>query len=208
MAGGDGPARPVTPGRVLDAAIALGVALLGLADGLGAAAREDHEAALTTAALVMMGVVLFPRRRFPGTVLALIAAAGAGLVGLVVRQQLAARTEHIAALAERAELIAAQQDERARRATLAAARALASRPEIVFADEPTGNLDSRASAEVLGLLRASVREFGQTVVMVTHDPIAASYADQVVFLADGRIAGGLARPTPESVLDAMKKLGE
>ena len=91
---------------------------------------------------------------------------------------------------------------------VAIARALASRPEIVFADEPTGNLDSRASAEVLGLLRRSVTEFGQTVVMVTHDPVAASYADRVVFLTDGRIAGGLDRPTPESVLDAMKNLGE
>jgi putative ABC transport system ATP-binding protein len=91
---------------------------------------------------------------------------------------------------------------------VAVARALASRPEIVFADEPTGNLDSKASAQVLGLLRRSVREFGQTVVMVTHDPVAASYADQVVFLADGRIAGSLAGPTPESVLDAMKTLGE
>jgi putative ABC transport system ATP-binding protein len=91
---------------------------------------------------------------------------------------------------------------------VAIARALASRPEIVFADEPTGNLDSRASAEVLGLLRRSVREFGQTVVMVTHDPVAASYADAVVFLADGRTAGALDRPTPESVLDAMKNLGE
>jgi putative ABC transport system ATP-binding protein len=91
---------------------------------------------------------------------------------------------------------------------VAVARALAGRPEIIFADEPTGNLDSKASAEVLGLLRSSVREFGQTVVMVTHDPVAASYADQVVFLADGRIAGDLARPTPASVLDAMKSLGE
>jgi len=91
---------------------------------------------------------------------------------------------------------------------VAIARALASRPEIVFADEPTGNLDSRASAEVLGLLRRSVTEFGQTVVMVTHDPVAASYAGQVVFLADGRIAGRLDGPTPGSVLDAMKSLGE
>ncbi|MBV9095109.1 MAG: ABC transporter ATP-binding protein [Streptosporangiaceae bacterium] len=91
---------------------------------------------------------------------------------------------------------------------VAVARALASRPDIVFADEPTGNLDSRASAEVLGLLRRSVGEFGQTVVMVTHDPVAASYAGRVVFLADGRIAGGLDRPTPASVLDAMKNLGE
>jgi putative ABC transport system ATP-binding protein len=91
---------------------------------------------------------------------------------------------------------------------VAVARALASRPDIVFADEPTGNLDSKASAEVLSLLRGSVREFGQTVVMVTHDPVAASYADRVVFLADGRIAGGLEQPSPESVLDAMKNLGE
>jgi len=90
---------------------------------------------------------------------------------------------------------------------VAIARALAGRPEIVFADEPTGNLDSKASAEVLGLLRRSVKEFGQTVVMVTHDPVAASYAGRVIFLADGRIAGALDRPTPESVLDAMKNLG-
>jgi len=91
---------------------------------------------------------------------------------------------------------------------VAIARALASRPEIVFADEPTGNLDSRAGADVLGLLRRSVTEFGQTVVMVTHDPVAASYAGRVVFLSDGGIAGGLDRPTPGSVLDAMKNLGE
>jgi putative ABC transport system ATP-binding protein len=90
---------------------------------------------------------------------------------------------------------------------VAIARALASRPQIVFADEPTGNLDSKASAEVLSLLRRSVREFGQSVVMVTHDPVAASYADRVIFLADGLIAGGLDRPAPETVLDAMKNLG-
>ena len=90
---------------------------------------------------------------------------------------------------------------------VAVARALVTRPEIVFADEPTGNLDSRASAEILDLLRRSVREFGQTVTMVTHDPVAASYADQVVFLADGRVVGDLRRPTPERVLDFMKQLG-
>ena len=90
---------------------------------------------------------------------------------------------------------------------VAVARALVSRPDIVFADEPTGNLDSRASAEILDLLRRSVRDFGQTIVMVTHDPVAASYADQVVFLADGRIVGDLPRPTPERVLDRMKRLG-
>ena len=91
---------------------------------------------------------------------------------------------------------------------VAIARALAGRPQIVFADEPTGNLDSKASAEVLDLLRRSVGEFGQTIVMVTHDPVAASYSDRVVFLADGAVVGELGRPTPQSVLDHMKKLGE
>jgi putative ABC transport system ATP-binding protein len=89
---------------------------------------------------------------------------------------------------------------------VACARALASRPDVVFADEPTGNLDSRAGAEVLVLLRRSVRELGQTVVMVTHDPVAASYADRVVFLADGRLVGELREPTAESVLDRIKDL--
>ncbi|AJT63103.1 ABC transporter ATP-binding protein [Streptomyces chattanoogensis] len=87
---------------------------------------------------------------------------------------------------------------------VAVARALAGRPEIVFADEPTGNLDSRSGAEILGFLRDSVRELGQTVVMVTHDPVAASYADRVVFLADGRVTDDLPAPTPESVLDRMR----
>jgi len=90
---------------------------------------------------------------------------------------------------------------------VAAARALVSRPEIVFADEPTGNLDSRASAEILGFMQRAVREFGQTIVMVTHDPIAASYADRVVFLADGRVEDEMAVPTSERVLDRMKSLG-
>ncbi|MFE2479459.1 ATP-binding cassette domain-containing protein [Streptomyces sp. NPDC059389] len=87
---------------------------------------------------------------------------------------------------------------------VAVARALASRPAIVFGDEPTGNLDSRAGAEVLGFLRDSVRELGRTVVMVTHDPVAAGYADRVVFLSDGRLVDEMARPTPERVLDRMK----
>ncbi len=91
---------------------------------------------------------------------------------------------------------------------VAAARALASRPSIVFADEPTGNLDSRSSAEVLGFLQKSVREFDQTVVMVTHDPSAASYAERVVFLADGRIVDEMMSPTAERVLDRMKGLGD
>ncbi|MFF5468846.1 ABC transporter ATP-binding protein [Streptomyces achromogenes] len=89
---------------------------------------------------------------------------------------------------------------------VAVARALVSRPAIVFADEPTGNLDSRAGAEVLGFLRDSVRELGQTVVMVTHDPVAAGYADRVVFLADGRLADEMVHPTPERVLERMKGL--
>jgi putative ABC transport system ATP-binding protein len=91
---------------------------------------------------------------------------------------------------------------------VAAARALASQPSIVFADEPTGNLDSRASAEILGFLRQSVQDFGQTVVMVTHDPSAASYAERVVFLADGRIVDEMTDPTAERVLDRMKGFGE
>ncbi|MDI9836202.1 MULTISPECIES: ABC transporter ATP-binding protein [unclassified Streptomyces] len=88
---------------------------------------------------------------------------------------------------------------------VAVARALASRPEIIFGDEPTGNLDSRSGAEVLGFLRNSVREMGQTVVMVTHDPVAASYADRVVFLADGRIVDEMYKPTADNVLDFMKQ---
>ncbi|GAA2142703.1 ABC transporter ATP-binding protein [Kitasatospora kazusensis] len=88
---------------------------------------------------------------------------------------------------------------------VAVARALASRPEIVFADEPTGNLDSRSGAEILGFLRHSVRESGQTVVMVTHDPAAAAHADRVVFLADGRLTDELLAPTAEGVLDRMRQ---
>jgi putative ABC transport system ATP-binding protein len=87
---------------------------------------------------------------------------------------------------------------------VACARALASRPTIVFADEPTGNLDSRSGAEVLGFLRRSVDEFGQTIVMVTHDPSAASYADRVLFLADGRIVDEMEQPTGDRVLERMK----
>ena len=87
------------------------------------------------------------------------------------------------------------------------ARALAGRPEIVFADEPTGNLDSRTGAEILAFMRQAVRELGQTIVMVTHDPVAASYADRVVFLADGQIVDEIADPTAESVLDRMKSFG-
>ncbi|MFB7270543.1 ABC transporter ATP-binding protein [Streptomyces sp. NPDC056244] len=87
---------------------------------------------------------------------------------------------------------------------VAVARALASQPEIIFGDEPTGNLDSRAGAEVLGFLRNSVRELGQTVVVVTHDPVAASYSDRVIFLADGQIVDEMLHPSAEGVLDRMK----
>jgi putative ABC transport system ATP-binding protein len=90
---------------------------------------------------------------------------------------------------------------------VAVARALATRPDLVFADEPTGNLDSTTGAEVLEFLRAAVRTIGQTVVMVTHDPVAAGYADGVVFLSDGRVAGAMDAPTPERVLDALKTIG-
>jgi len=90
---------------------------------------------------------------------------------------------------------------------VAVARALASRPALVFADEPTGNLDSRTGGEILGFLRRAVTELHQTIVMVTHDPVAASYADEVVFLADGRIVDHLDGPTPQSVLDRLKAIG-
>lgn len=90
---------------------------------------------------------------------------------------------------------------------VAVARALASRPEIVFADEPTGNLDSVTGAEVLAFMRQAVREFGQTIVMVTHDPVAASYADRAIFLVDGRITDELHDPDTDSVIDRMKTLG-
>jgi putative ABC transport system ATP-binding protein len=90
---------------------------------------------------------------------------------------------------------------------VAVGRALAGRPEIIFADEPTGNLDSRSGAEILDFMRRAVRELGQTIVMVTHDPGAASYADRVVFLADGRIVDEILKPTAEAVLDRMKTFG-
>ncbi|GAA4726011.1 ABC transporter ATP-binding protein [Phytohabitans rumicis] len=89
---------------------------------------------------------------------------------------------------------------------VACARALVSRPDVVFADEPTGNLDSRSGAEVLGFLRNSVRDFGQTIVMVTHDPGAASYADRVIFLVDGQIVDEMREPTAELVLEKLKHL--
>jgi putative ABC transport system ATP-binding protein len=82
-----------------------------------------------------------------------------------------------------------------------------SRPDVIFADEPTGNLDSRAGTEILEFMRQAVNDLGQTIVMVTHDPNAAGYADRVVFLADGRTVDELVGPTAETVLDRMKRLG-
>ena len=90
---------------------------------------------------------------------------------------------------------------------VAVARALASRPTIIFADEPTGNLDSNAGGEILRFMRSAVDEFGQTIVMVTHDPYAAAYADRVVFLADGKIVHDMAGPTADSIIDRMKQIG-
>ncbi|MFF3666865.1 ABC transporter ATP-binding protein [Microtetraspora malaysiensis] len=89
---------------------------------------------------------------------------------------------------------------------VAVARALISKPQVIFADEPTGNLDSRSGAEVLAFLRRSVRELNQTIVMVTHDPVAASYADRVIFLRDGLLVTELFEPTAQTVLDTLMKL--
>jgi putative ABC transport system ATP-binding protein len=91
---------------------------------------------------------------------------------------------------------------------VALARALASRPQIIFADEPTGNLDSRSSADALSFMRRAVDEMAQTIVMVTHDPVAASYAERIIFLADGQIVDEMHQPTAELVLDRMKKFGD
>jgi putative ABC transport system ATP-binding protein len=91
---------------------------------------------------------------------------------------------------------------------VAVARALASQPEIIFADEPTGNLDSKSGAEILTFMRRAVDDLGQTIVMVTHDPVAAGYADRALFLNDGRIVDEMQGPTAESVLDRLKRFGE
>ncbi len=91
---------------------------------------------------------------------------------------------------------------------VAVARALASRPEVIFADEPTGNLDSKSSSDILEFMQRAVKDFRQTIVMVTHDPHAASYADRVVFLVDGRVIDELLAPTADAVLDRMRKLGD
>jgi putative ABC transport system ATP-binding protein len=90
---------------------------------------------------------------------------------------------------------------------VAVARALASRPQIIFADEPTGNLDSKTGAEILAFMKHAVTDLHQTIVMVTHDPVAAAYADRVIFLADGKVVDEVANPTSELVLDRMKRLG-
>jgi putative ABC transport system ATP-binding protein len=90
---------------------------------------------------------------------------------------------------------------------VACARALMGRPDLIFADEPTGNLDSNASGEMLEFLRRSVTEFGQSIVMVTHDARGAAFADRVIFLADGRVVGEIQDPTADSILEQMKRLG-
>jgi putative ABC transport system ATP-binding protein len=90
---------------------------------------------------------------------------------------------------------------------VAVARALASRPQIIFADEPTGNLDSKTGAEILAFMKHAVTDLHQTIVMVTHDPVAAAYADRVIFLADGKVVDEVDNPTSELVLDRMKRLG-
>ena len=91
---------------------------------------------------------------------------------------------------------------------VAVARALVTRPAVIFADEPTGNLDTKASAELLGFIGDAVEEFGQTVVMVTHDPLGASRAERVIFLVDGQIVDQMPNPTPDKILDRMKELGD
>jgi putative ABC transport system ATP-binding protein len=91
---------------------------------------------------------------------------------------------------------------------VAVARALASQPQIIFADEPTGNLDSRSGAEILRFMQHAVQSLHQTIVMVTHDPVAASYADRIVFLADGKVVEEMLEPTAERVLERMKRFGE
>ena len=91
---------------------------------------------------------------------------------------------------------------------VAVARALAGKPDIVFADEPTGNLDSKGGTEILGFMKSAVEELGQTIVMVSHDPVAASYADTVIFLNDGQVVDSIDKPTPRKLLDRMKRIGD
>ena len=90
---------------------------------------------------------------------------------------------------------------------VAVARALASKPQLIFADEPTGNLDSRTGGEILTFMRSAVDLFGQTIVMVTHDAVAASHADSVLFLGDGRIVDSMSNPSPDRILDRLKQFG-
>jgi putative ABC transport system ATP-binding protein len=91
---------------------------------------------------------------------------------------------------------------------VAVARALAGKPDIVFADEPTGNLDSKGGAEILGFMKSAVKDLGQTIVMVSHDPVAAAHADRVVFLNDGQVVDAIEKPTPRKLLDRMKSIGD
>ena len=127
---------------------------------------------------------------------------GSGRAAPALRTTLTSEKRH-----ERSSLRKPRTGLRRRLLVHACARALVGRPDIVFADEPTGNLDSTSGAEVLGFLRRVVDTHGQTVVMVTHDPGAASWTDRVVFLADGKVVDELREPTPELVLEKMAALG-
>ncbi len=140
--------------------------------------------ALTAAENIVLPLAIAGRRPDPGWLRQVVAAVG-----------LTDRLRH-----RPAELSGGQQQR------VAVARALITKPWVIFADEPTGNLDSRSGAEVLRLLREAVDTLGQTVIMVTHDPLAAGHADRVVFLADGRCVGELAAPTAEQVLDTLTRL--
>jgi putative ABC transport system ATP-binding protein len=128
------------------------------------------------------------------------------LAGRTPEQQWLKRVVETVGLADRlahrpSELSGGQQQR------VAVARALVARPEIIFADEPTGNLDSHAGTEILQFMRNAVKEFGQTIVMVSHDPVAASFADRIVFLADGQIVDEMTDPTAERVLNRMQRFG-
>ena len=179
-----------TSGRVLLG----GVELSGLSDDDLTALRRDRVGfvfqafnllpTLTALENITLPLDLAGRRPDPALTESIIAAVGLG-----------DRLDH------RPSQLSGGQQQR-----VACARALITGPDVVFADEPTGALDSRASADLLGLLRRSVDDLGQTVVMVTHEPVAAAYADRVLFLADGRLVDELTAPTADRVLDRMKSL--
>jgi putative ABC transport system ATP-binding protein len=180
----------LTSGQVVVGEVELG----GLSEGERTLVRRDR------IGVVFQAFNLLPALTAADNILLPSAIAGRPvdpelLAGLAARLGLGRRLRH-----RPADLSGGEQQR------VAAARALLSQPDLVVADEPTGNLDSHASAELLGMLRDAVRELGRTVVMVTHDPVAAGHADRVVFLADGRLTGELSEPTAEGVLEAMQRL--